>query len=106
MLFMAAIIETFVTRYTSIGDAIRFLLILTMFALVIFYVVIYPKWVFKRSSNVDEEHHYLPAEKPFLPMLDEVKNASELFGTTFSTYFKIVGKLLFWVIPAALALTL
>jgi uncharacterized membrane protein SpoIIM required for sporulation len=106
MLFVAAIIETFVTRYTSIGDAIRFVLILMMFALVIFYVVIYPKWVFKRSSNVDEEHHYLPAEKPFLPMLDEVKNASELFGTTFSTYFKIVGKLLFWVIPAALALTL
>lgn len=106
MLFVAAIIETFVTRYTSIGDAIRFVLILTMFALVIFYVVIYPKWVFKRSSNVDEEHHYLPAEKPFLPMLDEVKNASELFGTTFSSYFKIVGKLLFWVIPAALALTL
>ncbi len=105
MLFLAAIIETFVTRYTSIGDAIRFTLILIMFALVIFYVVIYPRWVFKRIANLDEDHQYLPAEKPFLPMLDEVKNASELFGTTFSAYFKIAGKLLLWVIPAALAIT-
>lgn len=105
MLFVAAIIETFVTRYTSMGDAIRFTLILIMFALVIFYVVIYPRWVFKRSANLDEEHQYLPAEKPFLPMLDEVKNASELFGTTFSAYFEIAGKLMFWVIPSALALT-
>lgn len=106
MLFVAAIIETFVTRYTSLDNWIRFGLIVAMFALVVFYVVIYPRWVFKKGLQTDNENHYLPAEKPFQPMLEEVKNSSELFGTTFSAYFKIFGRLARWVIPASTALML
>ena len=106
MLFVAAIIETFVTRYTSLDNWIRFGLILMMFALVVFYVLIYPRWVFKKGVQSDNDNQYLPAEKPFQPMLEEVKNSSELFGTTFSTFFKILGKLAKWVIPASFALML
>ena len=106
MLFVAAIIETFVTRYTSLDNWIRFGLIFMMLTLVVFYVVIYPRWVFKKGFQLEVENQYLPAEKPFQPMLEEVKNSSELFGTTFSAYFKILGKLTRWVIPAAFGLTL
>lgn len=106
MLFVAAIIETFVTRYTSLDNWIRFGLILMMFALVVFYVVIYPRWVFKKGIQSEIENQYLPAEKPFQPMLEEVKNSSELFGTTFNAFFKILGKLSRWIIPAAFAMML
>jgi uncharacterized membrane protein SpoIIM required for sporulation len=106
MLFVAAIIETFVTRYTSLDNWIRFGLIIAMFALVVFYVVIYPRWVFKKGVQSNSDQQYLPVEKPFQPMLEDVKSSSELFGTTFSAYFKILGKLSRWVIPAAFGLML
>ncbi len=106
MLVVAAIIESFVTRYTSLNNVIRFSLILMMCALVIFYTIIYPRIVFNRSSAEVSDNQYLPADKLFTPMLDEVKSSSELFGTTFSTFFKIFGRIAVWVSAAALLLTI
>jgi uncharacterized membrane protein SpoIIM required for sporulation len=106
MLFVAAIIESFITRYTSLNNVIRFALIFLMLALVIFYTVIYPRIVFNKTSIQESENQYLPADKLFNPMLDEVKSSSELFGTTFSTFFKLFGKIAVWVFTAALLLTI
>jgi uncharacterized membrane protein SpoIIM required for sporulation len=106
MLFVAAIIESFITRYTSLNNVIRFALILLMLALVIFYTVIYPRIVFNKTSLQESEDQYLPADKLFNPMLDEVKSSSELFGTTFSTFFKLFGKIAVWMFTAAFLLTI
>lgn len=110
---LAAFIEGYATRHTVItteGDpiptewpaALKWLFILTCFAIVIFYFVIYPRIVAKKhhfDGKVLETPQYV---KKHEVNLYRIKDVGELFSDTFSSYakcFLLFGKLFLLIIP-------
>jgi uncharacterized membrane protein SpoIIM required for sporulation len=103
---MAAIIESFATRYTDAPNLIRVLIILSSLVFILGYYVWYP-WK-KSQAGFDEglEKYKLPAYDNQPLVFDDVKST----GSMFSDAFRLLGKLgslpLITVTFSALALTL
>lgn len=112
-IILAAFIEGYATRHTVItteGDPIpsewptslKWLFILTCFAIVIFYFVIYPIIVARKhnfTGKVVESPQY---KKKHVIKFNRIKNVGELFSDTFSTYakvFSLYGKLFLLSLP-------
>ncbi len=99
---LAAFIEGYATRHTVVtiqGDqvptewppALKWTFILTCFAIVIFYFVIYPFMVARKhnfTGNVSESPQY---KKKHEVAFNRIKNVGELFSDTFSSYAKVFG---------------
>lgn len=106
MLLVAAIIESWVTRLVSMPDWLRMALIASMLALVVFYVIVYPRRVVKGGGLLPQDGE-LQAIKPFSPDLNELKSGSQLFGNSFGAFFSLLPsmapKLLLLCIPAVIA---
>jgi uncharacterized membrane protein SpoIIM required for sporulation len=103
---LAAIIESFLTRYTEVPDMLRLLLILLSAAFIIGYFVVYP-WL-KSRKGFDQP---LPEVK-LPPSLDEpvqyhrIKNNAEIIKDAFMFFKKFSGKLLPWITLVTVAATI
>jgi uncharacterized membrane protein SpoIIM required for sporulation len=102
---LAAIIESFLTRYTEVPDVLRLLLILLSAALIIGYFVVYP-W---RKSIAGFDHPLaeakLPAHSTEAVYFDRIKNSAEIVKDAFIFYRKYSNKLLLWITGITLAMT-
>jgi uncharacterized membrane protein SpoIIM required for sporulation len=94
VIILAAIIESFLTRYSDMPDVIKALLIILSAVFIIGYFVVYP-WL---KSRTGFEH---PLEKvrlapsiPEVTAFDKIKNNAEILKDTFQFYKKFIGKLL------------
>jgi uncharacterized membrane protein SpoIIM required for sporulation len=99
ILVLAAIIESFLTRYTEVPDLLRLLLILLSASFVVGYFVVYP-WI-KSRNGFDEplaEVKLAPSLDPPVSV-DRIKSNAEILKDTFLFYKKYFRKL---VLPAAL----
>jgi uncharacterized membrane protein SpoIIM required for sporulation len=101
----AAIIESFLTRYTDVPDFVRLLLILASLTFIVGYFVIYP-WMKSRSGfevpikdvriapSVDEPVNY-----------NAIKNNAELLKDAFLFYKSKFSKLFPWILGVTLVVT-
>ncbi|MEX1240119.1 MAG: stage II sporulation protein M [Cyclobacteriaceae bacterium] len=102
---LAAIIESFLTRYTEVPDVLRFILILLSAFFILGYFVYYP-WM-KSRKGFDQP---LPEVK-LPPGIEEpvyfgrIKNNAEILKDTFVFYKKSGGKLLRWIALITVAMT-
>lgn len=102
--FLAAFIEGFITRHTSIPDPIRFIFILLSFTLVLLYFYFYPKRVAKQHKKEQEKPD---AELIYKQVTEfnptEIYSANKLIAETFRQLFKHFGFFFKFVFFAALA---
>ena len=101
---LAALIESFLTRYTEVPDFVRLFLILLSASFVIGYFIIYP-WM-RARQGFDQPL----AEVKLPPSLDQpvsisrIKNNAEILKDTFVFYKKFSSQLFLWA--AAIAITM
>lgn len=101
----AAIIESFLTRYTDVPDILRLLLILLSAAFIIGYFVIFP-WVKQKKgfSEPLKETRLHPSVYE-TPATDQIKTNAELLKDGFSFAMKFSGKLFPWIAITTLGVT-
>jgi len=93
---VAAIIESFLTRYTDVPDILRLFLILLSATFIIGYFVIYPWIKSRRGFDVPLPEVKLPAASKDKPGLDRVKNNAEILKDAFLFYKRHANKILAW----------
>jgi uncharacterized membrane protein SpoIIM required for sporulation len=94
---LAGIIESFLTRYTDVPDALRFFLILLSAIFIIGYFVIYPWLKFKKGFDFPLVAARLaPSEKEEINY-NQIKNNAELIRNAFVFYKKYGSKLTVWI---------
>jgi uncharacterized membrane protein SpoIIM required for sporulation len=102
---LAAIIESFLTRYTETPDIVRLFFILFSAFLIVGYFVVYP-WLKSRQGF---EHPLVEVKLPSSidsPLeYDRIKNGAEIIKDTFLFYKKYANKLLSWVVLVTLIMT-
>lgn len=102
---MAAIIESFLTRYTETPDIIRLLLILLSAAFIIGYFIVYP-WL---KSRAGFEHPLtevrIPPNTKDVLSYDRIKNNAEIVKDAFHFYRKHGNKLVSWTATVTLLMT-
>lgn len=89
---VAAFIEGFLTRHTDIPDAIRFLFILLSLAFVLIYFFWYPRYVAKKTDNINEVIESNPVykkENVFDPK--QILSSTDLMKQSFAQLFKNFG---------------
>ncbi|HMJ68308.1 MAG TPA: stage II sporulation protein M [Cyclobacteriaceae bacterium] len=101
----AAIIESFLTRYTEVPDFIRLLLILISLSFIVGYFVIYPWWKSRKGFEVPIK------EVRLAPSVDEpvnyqaIKNNADLLKDAFVFYKNNFSKIFPWILGAAMVVT-
>lgn len=102
---MAAIIESFLTRYTDVPDFFRLLLIILSAFFIIGYFVIYPWMKSKKGFDKPLAEVKIPAgiEEPL--STERIKNNAEIINDSFTFYKKFAGKLLPWITLVTLVMT-
>lgn len=98
----AAIIESFLTRYTDVPDFIRLLLILASLSLIIGYFVIYP-WMKSRSgfeAPIRETKLAASAAEPV--NYQAIKNNAEILKDAFLFYKNKFAKTFPWIFGVSL----
>ena len=99
---MAAFIEGYATRHTVVtleGDpiptewppALKWTFILTCFAIVIFYFVIYPRMVAKKHNFTGKVVESPQFKEKKEVEFNRIKKVGELFSDTFSSYARVFG---------------
>ena len=119
-ILLAAFIEGYATRHTVVtthGEALegewpeslKWLFILTCFAIVIFYFVLYPIWVARKEKfdgKVEAKPQYIPKREIDL---HKIKDVGQIFTDTFLSFAKLFGtyfKLFILSIPVNIAYVL
>jgi len=98
----AAIIESFLTRYTEVPDFIRLVLIIASLTLIIGYFVVYP-WLKSKSGfevPIKEARLAPSAEEPV--NYQSIKNNAELLKDAFLFYKNKFSKLFPWIFGVSL----
>lgn len=101
----AAIIESFLTRYTDVPDFIRLLLILLSLTLIVGYFVVYP-WMKSRAgfeSPIKEAKLSASAEEP--TNFQTIKNNAELLKDAFLFYRNKFSKMFPWILGVSVVIT-
>ena len=94
---LAAIIESFLTRYTEVPDFFKILLIALSACFIIGYFVVYP-WLKSRSGfEVPLEEVRLPPQIHQTVNYRRLKNNAEILKDTFLLYTRHSNKLLPWI---------
>jgi uncharacterized membrane protein SpoIIM required for sporulation len=88
LLVYAAFIESFATRYTEMPDAIRALIILMSFTIVIGYFVVYPYRLHKRGKIGEPDHEEIPGNVFVDYKLNTIKSSGKIFTEVFSLFSK------------------
>jgi len=97
IIFMAAVFESWVTRHTEMPDSMKWTIILSSFAIMILYFVIYPFIVARQNPekiDLNEEPLYHPERK-----IDyfKIRQVNEMFSDSFALYrnhFKTFSKII------------
>lgn len=89
LLLYAAFIESFLTRYTELPNALRAFSIFLSAAIVLGYFVWYPYYQYKKGvfNKIKEEE--IPIGNKSLPKLDKIKPTSVIFNETFSVFYTV-----------------
>jgi uncharacterized membrane protein SpoIIM required for sporulation len=89
LLLYAAFIESFLTRYTELPNALRAFSIFLSAAIVLGYFVWYPYHQNKKGvfNKIKEEE--IPIGNKSLPKLDKIKPTSVIFNETFSVFYTV-----------------
>jgi uncharacterized membrane protein SpoIIM required for sporulation len=101
----AAIIESFLTRYTEVPDFIRLLLILASLTLIVGYFVVYP-WMKSRTGfevPIKEAKLAATVEEPV--NYKSIKNNAELLKDAFLFYKNKFSKMFPWIFGVSLIVT-
>lgn len=96
VLILAALIESFITRFTEIPDIIRFLFIAVSFVFVMGYFVWYPMAKARKGFVRPFEEEHLPPQQVLNISLKPVKGNGEIFRETFLVYKSFFGKIFPW----------
>ena len=92
VIILAAFIESFLTRYTDLPDAVRIFFILFCFAFIIGYFIVFP-FVKSRSGRSAKLIEFrLPATEKRIIDFHLIKKSSEVFAETFTLYNKFLKK--------------
>lgn len=102
----AALIESFLTRYTEVPDILRFFLILLSAAFIIGYFVVYPWWKSKNGFEVPLTEVRLPPSLQEPTFYDRVKNNADIMKDALLFYKRNANKLLSWLLFASIAMTI
>jgi uncharacterized membrane protein SpoIIM required for sporulation len=94
---LAAIIESFLTRYTEVPNFLRLLLILLSAAFIIGYFIVYPWLKSKKGFDYPLPEVRLPPTVNDRIDYDRIKNGAEIVKDAFVFYKKYANKLLGWV---------
>jgi uncharacterized membrane protein SpoIIM required for sporulation len=87
IIITAALIEAVVTRYTSVGDGIRAILIVLQAAFMLFYFVVLPWKIRRKAANIRLDEDRLPVPKPIEQELKDLPLGNDIFSATFRLYF-------------------
>ena len=103
----AAIIESFLTRYTETPDFIRLLLIVLSAVFIIGYFVVYP-WMKLRRGSFEHplEEIRLPVDVDEKISFEKIKNNAEILKDSFLFYKKFINKILPWSVLTAAGMAL
>lgn len=88
LLIYAALIESFLTRYTEIPDIVRAFSILLSAALVIGYFIWLPWHQYKRGAFSTLKEEEIASQKEINIELDRIKSIGQIFNETFSMFSK------------------
>ncbi|MEZ5022703.1 MAG: stage II sporulation protein M [Chitinophagales bacterium] len=94
MTTFAAVIESFVTRYTDIHNVIRLLWIALSFVFVIGYFIVLPYLKWKKGTLLPEPVEKLQEDLNFNLELSEIKSIGKLFSDAFGIYRKTINSYL------------
>lgn len=97
VLIFAAIIESFLTRYTEAPDFVRLLLILMSAFFIVGYFVVYPWMKFRRGFERPLEEVKLPPNMDSPVSFTRIKNNGEIIKDSFLFYKKYSRKLFAWI---------
>ncbi|MEM6830852.1 MAG: stage II sporulation protein M [Bacteroidota bacterium] len=96
----AAIIESFLTRYTNVPDTLRLILIILSLGFILFYFVWYPKYVVKSGNAFSQPTSDLQDSPDFtIRYRGIIKSGGEILRDTFLFYRKFGVQILrinFW----------
>jgi len=90
---LAALIESFLTRYTEVPDFIRLILILMSAAFIVGYFVVYPWQKSKKGFDHPLVEVQLPPSANEPIHYDKIKNVAEIVKDAFIFYKKYANKL-------------
>jgi hypothetical protein len=103
---LAAIIESFATRYTDAPNLLRLLIILSSLAFILGYYVWYPWKKSLAGLDDDLDKLKLPVDDNLPIEFDEVKSTGTLFSDTFRLFKKLGSSLVLIAIVSAAVLSL
>jgi uncharacterized membrane protein SpoIIM required for sporulation len=101
MTTLAAVIESFLTRYTGIPNAVRLVFILSSFAFVIGYFIILPWRKYLRGTIAPKESEKLLPDLNQEIALDEIKGVGRLFSEGYVIYRGYFRRYLPWAVVVA-----
>lgn len=106
ILVFAALIESFLTRYTEVPDALRLFLIIMSAVFIIGYFVVYPWLMSRRGWEHPITETKLPPSIDEPTLYDRIKNNGEIIKDAFIFYKRYTTPLLNWIVPVTLLMTL
>lgn len=102
---LAAINESFLTRYTETPDAVRAIMIALEFMFMIFYFVWYPYSKSIKGFNIQRRSDEIPPDKPVEFNFNKIKSNGEVFSDGFSILRQFSGPLLKLILIVSLGYT-
>lgn len=103
---LAAIIESFLTRYTEAPDVLKLLLIIISAGLIVGYFVVFPWLKSKRGFEEPLQEVRLPPNTREVVHYDRIKNNAELIKDAFLFYRKNSSKMISWIAGVTLLMTI
>lgn len=100
---IAAIIESFVTRYTNMPDSIKMFLILVSATFIVGYFVVYPWWQSKKGFSQPLKEVRLAPSLTEPLSFTKLKNNAEILKDTFHFYTRNANGFLSWILVISLA---
>lgn len=100
----AGLIESFLTRYTDVPDALRLFLILCSALFILGYFVYYPWLKARKGFDHPLEAEKLPASDLTSISIARIKNNGEIIKDAFSFYKKNSSPLFWWITFVTLAM--
>ncbi len=105
MTTFAAFIESFVTRYTEMHNAVRLIWISLSFAFVIGYFIVLPSIKWKRGTILPKPIEKLQEDLNFNLEVKQVKSIGTLFSDAFGSYRKTLSNYLIIIFSISLIYT-
>jgi uncharacterized membrane protein SpoIIM required for sporulation len=102
---IAAIIESFLTRYTEVPDVLKLLLIVLSAFFIIGYFVVYPWLKSKRGFDVPLQETKLAANPSVPANFEQIKSNAAIVRDSFLFYKQKFNQLLPWVTILSLLMT-